>query len=271
MRMQSIMVLIPAVAGFLWLLLYVLLTPKNDFFRKQKRLIALLSFFFLFAYLSSDTESKMMLHFVLFEQACALALAPCFISLIREYGDNRKPGLLFKLCCMVPMIHVVVGVESVYVAGFDNSVRIFIESLSFNGPMFPYLDDNADKVVYACYTYMFKTFLLIGFLLFAINLMSCVINKGCRMKNTVSYLFRGAESELAPVLYFLALILFIIVVPALVLGKECYSNLPVATIFACLILTYLITMLSITGMAGQVESQSVKGIVSFLKTKGYRK
>lgn len=265
MVLQAVFLLLPAIVGFVGLLSYLVFTPGNDFFRKQKRFIAVLSCFFLFAFLSSNTESKMMLHFILFEQACALAIAPCFVSLINEYGNNKKPGLLFKLCCMLPMIHLVVGVESVYVAGFDNSVNIFMESLTFNGPMFPYLDNNGQIVVYACYTYMFKSFLLVNFLLFAINMMKCVIRGGCKIKSTFAFLFKGGDSSLVPVLYFLTLVFFIITVPALVLGKMSYFDLPILTVAACLILAYAVAMLSIAGLAGCVETQSIKGILNSLR------
>ena len=119
MRLQPLFLLLPAVVGFFWLVAYVIFTPRNDFFRKLKRFVAVLSFFFLFAFLSSYTDSKLMLHFVLFEQVCALALVPSLITLVREYGSTKSTGLLFKLCCMLPMIHLVIGMESVFVAGFE--------------------------------------------------------------------------------------------------------------------------------------------------------
>ena len=236
MRLQPLFLLIPAVVGFFWLVAYMIFTPRNDFFRKLKRFVAVLSFFFLFAFLSSYTDSKLMLHFVLFEQVCALALVPSLITLVREYGSTKSAGLLFKLCCMLPMIHLVIGMESVFVAGFETSVGIYMESLSFSGPMFPFLNNNAQIVFYASYTYMFKTFLLIGFLFFAVNIMTCAINGGCKFRDVAGFLFKGGKCRLVPVIYFLSLIEFLIVFPALVLGKECYSGNVVITAIACVIL-----------------------------------
>ncbi len=265
MSLQSVFLLIPAIVGFLGVISYMVLAPKSDFYRKQKRFITVLSCFFLFASLSSDTDSKLMLHYTLFEQACALALAPCFISLIKEYDTDKRGGLLFKLCCMIPMIHLVVGIESVYVAGYDNSVRIFIESLTFNGPMFPYLDNNGQIVVYACYTYMFKTFVLVNFVMFAMNMMKYVVNGGFKIKETLAYLFKCSQANVVRVFYLLVLVFFLISIPALILGKGSYVNIPITTFIACVIQTYVIVMITITGFAGRVESQSICGIIKSVR------
>lgn len=265
MRLQSLILLLPALVGFCWLVAYLFLTPRTDFFRKLKRLVAVLSFFFLFASLSSNADSRMLLHFVLFEQVCALAIVPSLISLVREYGNDKSYGLFFKLCCMIPMIHLVVGIESVFVAGFDISTDIYISSLSFNGPMFPFLDNNGQMVFYACYTYMFKAFLLTDFFLFAINVMSCAISGTCKLKNVLSFLFKGGESRLVPVIYLMSLIILLIIIPVLVLGKSCYSGLVMLTVVACILLAYVMFMLCMAGLAGQVESQSVKGILKSLR------
>ena len=269
--LQSIFILVPGVVGLLWLLAYLILTPRNVFFRKLKRFIALLSFFFIFSFLSSDTESRMMLHFVLFEQVCALALVPCFISFITEYGNTKVPGLLFKMCCMVPMIHLVIGIESVYVAGFEDSLRIYLESLSFQGPMFPYMDNNAQMVVYASYTYMFKAFILINFFLFAINMMYCVINGGCKIKETFSFLFGNGEANPVPVLYFLSLVILLISVPVLILGKSCYSGLMLITVLVCIILVWDVFVFSLVGVGGPVETESLKGILKSVREKTFKK
>jgi hypothetical protein len=270
MRLQSVFLLIPAIVGFLGLLFYMVHAPKSDFFRKQKRFITVLSCFFLFASLSSDLEARMMLHFALFEQTCALALVPCFLSMVNEYDSEKNSGVLFKLCCMIPMIHLVVGIESVYVAGFDESVKIFLESISFSGPMFPYLDNNGQMVVYACYTYIFKTFMLINFLMFAIRMMKHVVGGNFKIKEIFSYMFKGGQANLNHVLYFLELIFFLISIPALVIGKGCYEGIPVTTLLACLVQSYIICMISITGLGGRVEYQSIGGIIRLVKSKSFK-
>lgn len=267
MALQPMLILIPAIVGLFWLITCSVVKPGNDYYRKFKRFIAVLSFFFLFVALSSDLEFNMMLHFVLFKQVCALAIIPSFISLIKEYGYGKATGLLFKLCCMIPMIHLVVGMECVYVAGFEDSVRIYTESLSFSGPMFPFLDDNGDIVVYACYTYMFKGFVLLDFVLFAVNMMTYMVNKGFRVGDTVGYLFKGGSAKLVHVIYSLTLVMFLILIPGLMLGRSCYYGSIVVTAAASLLLAYLLMVISITGIAGPVEAHSQRGIINSLKKK----
>lgn len=261
MHYQPFFLLLPAIVGFVWLAYYTVFRPRNDYFRKLKRLLAVLSCFFLFAFLSSYTDRRMLLHFVLFEQVCALALVPSLISLAEEFGSPKSRGLYFRLCCMVPLIHLVVGIETVFVAGFETSLGIYLESLSFNGPMFPYLNDNAQIVFYACYTYVFKTFLLLGFLLFAIKIMTCAISGTCSIGDVSGFLFKGRKSPVAPVLYFLSLIGFLIIIPAIVVGKDSYSSYILLTAVACLVLAYVVMMISLIGVGGPVQIQSIKGIL----------
>lgn len=264
MALQPMLILIPAVVGLFWLITCSVMKPGNDYYRKFKRFIAVLSFFFIFVALSSDLDFNMMLHFVLFKQVCALAIIPSFISLIKEYGYGKATGLLFKLCCMVPMIHLVVGIESVYVAGFEDSVRIYTESLSFSGPMFPFLEDNGDIVVYACYTYMFKGFVILEFALFAVNMMTYMVNKGFHVDDTIGFLFKGTSAKLVNVIYFLALVIFLILIPGLMLGRSCYYASIVVTAGASLLLAYLMMVISIAGIAGPVEAQSQRTIMNSL-------
>lgn len=261
MHYQPLFLLFPAIVGFAWLVFYTFSKPRNDYFRKLKRLLAVLSFFFLFAFLSSYTEKRMLLHFVLFEQVCALALVPSLISLAEEFGSSKSRGVYFRLCCMIPLIHLVVGIETVFVAGFETSLGIYLESISFNGPMFPYLNDNAQMVFYASYTYVFKTLLLFGFLLFAIKIMTCAISGTCSVSDVAGFLFKGRKSPVAPVLYFLSLIGFLIIIPAIVVGKDSYSDLVLLTAVACLVLAYVVMMIALIGMGGPVQVQSIKGIL----------
>lgn len=268
MALQPLLLLIPAVVGFFWLLAFVIFMPRNVFSRKLKRFIAVLSCFFLFASLSSDTDSRLMLHFVLFEQVCAVAIVPSFLSLLEEYGNKCKASLLFRLCCVIPMIHLVLGIESVFVAGFEKSLEIYLESLSFHGPMFPFLENNGQMVFYASYTYMFRTFVLINFLLFAINIMSCAISRKCRISDVIGFMFKGGESYVAPVVYFQTLLILLIIVPAIVLGKECYSGQNVITAIACVLLACLISVISLVCMGGPVTGvSSVKDIVKSVSKK----
>ncbi len=261
MHYQPIFLLLPAIVGFIWLVYYAVSKPRNDYFRKLKRYLAVSSFFFLFAFLSSYTDKRLLLHFVLFEQVCALALVPSLISLAEEFGSPNSRGGYFRLCCMIPLIHLVVGIETVFAAGFETSLGIYLESLSFNGPMFPYLNDNAQIVFYACYTYVFKTYLLLGFLLFAINIMTCAISGTFSISDVAGFLFKGRKSPVAPVLYFLSLIGFLILIPAIVAGKDGYSDSFLLTAVACLVLAYVVMMIALIGVGGPVQVQSIRGIL----------
>lgn len=269
MPINSLLILIPCIAGFFWYIAYALFAPRTVLFRKSRRFIAVFSLFFLFGFLSADPEARMMLHFTLFKQVCALALIPCFISYISEFSGKKDPGLFFKFCSMLPMVHFIVGMESVYSAGFDVSTKILIDSFSMNGQMFPYLEENSQVVFYACYTFMFYTFLLVSFMMFAVSMMSCVINGNCRFVDILGFFFKGKKAYLVPVQYLLTLIMLLTIIPALLLGQRCYvDNIPV-TAAACFFLAFFLSMIAFVGSAGPVTRQSLRGLFNTVKFGGY--
>lgn len=265
MCIQFLLILIPCLAGFFWFLAYLLFAPRNDVFKKARRLIAVLSLFFLFGFLSADSESRLMLHFTLFEQVCALAIVPCFISYINECNGKKSSGYFYLCCCILPVLHFIVGVESVFSAGFEDCVRLFLYSNTVQGPVFAFMENKSQVVFYACYTYIFGTFLILCFLLFATNLMACAINGTCRPKNVFGFFFKGQKCEVAPIQYLLALIILLIVIPALLLGRRCYVDSIFLTFSACLFLAFLLSMIAFVGTAGYQKKQSVKGLLKSLR------
>lgn len=265
MQFQSLPLLLPCIAGFFWLFAYTIFAPRNDFFRKSKRFLAVLSFFFLFAFLSSRPDGFMMLHYTLFEQVCALALVPSFLSYISAYKGKAITSVFFTVCCMVPLVHFIMGVESVYTAGYENSVKIMIDSYSTSGPLFPYLDDNGQCVFYACYTYMYRSFILMNFLLFAVNLVMCAVKGDCKLVNIFSFLFAGRKCQLVPVLYILALLFLLIIVPVQIIGKGFFvGNTLVTTVF-CIILSVIISLMALIGSVGRIGVGSIGGILHMVR------
>jgi AraC-like DNA-binding protein len=269
MRIQFLLILIPCLAGFFWFLAYLFFAPRNDVFKKARRLIAVLSLFFLFGFLSADPESRLMLHFTLLEQVCALAIVPCFISYIKECGGKKASGYFYMFCCILPVLHFIVGVESVFSAGFEDCVRLFLYSNTLQGPVFAFMENKSQAVFYACYTYVFGTFLVLCFLLFATNMMACAINGTCRPKNVFGFFFKGQKCEIVPVQYFLTVIILITIIPALLLGRRCYVNSYFMTVSACLFLAFLLSMIAYVGTAGQQKKQSLKGLFKSMRFGDY--
>ena len=266
MSLQSIALLVPVIAGLFWLLAYWIYAPRDIYFRKFKRFIALISCSFLFVSLSSDQDSKLMLHFVLFEQVCLLALVPCFISYIKSFKGAVSEGILFRLCSFLPFLHLVIGIESVYTCGFDNAVRIYLESFDFVGPMFPYLQDKPQIVFYACYTYVFRTFMLLNFLLFVVEMTSTLISEKNELAQSAGFLFAGKTSRLVPVQYLLAMVMFLVIVPVVAFGGDiCSWRLLYAVIVSVLVAAALSAM-ALVGAAGPIDKQSLNGILETIRT-----
>lgn len=267
MKIQFFFLLLPCVAAIFWLLAYLLFASKGDVFRKMTRFIVLLSLFLIFTLLSLNESGRMLLHFTLFKQVCALLMIPYFLIYINALQGTKPKGVFFKILAIVPYVQLVVGIESVFSVGYENALRILIDSYTFQGPMFPYLD-NSQMVFYATYTYMFKTFLLADFLLFSISLMTCAISGSCSLKEIGAFYFKGTRAPLRPVQYFQALLLFLIIVSALILGKTSYiENVPLAAA-GSIAIAFFLSLIAFVGAAGTAERQSVSSILKMVRFGG---
>ena len=265
MKLQSLPLLLPCVASIFWLLTYLLFTQKGKVYRRITCLFVVFSFFFVFAFLSFDRDSRLLVHYTLFEQVSALFLVPVFMSYIREVQGGKSSWLMLKVIGILPYIHLVVGVETVFAAGFENCLGILIDSYSFHGPMFPYLDDRSQIVFYVCYTFIFKTFLLIDFILFSISLMSCAISGSCSVKDITGFFFKNKKAKLVSVRYFLSMLIFLMVVSALVLGKDAYMDNAILVVVGCVLLVFLLSMLALVCAVGNVERHSIPGILRLVR------
>ena len=265
MKVQSLLLLLPCIVGFFWFLAYLLFTAKGIVYRKLTRFLGFFSFFLLFTFLSQDESSRLMLHFILFKQFFALMLIPSFISYIKALQGEKAGGVLYIILNVVPYVQLVVGIESVFSVGFENAVRVMIDSFTFQGPMFPYLANNAEMVFYACYTYMFKTFLLADFFMFSIGVMSCAISGACNIKTVGSFFFRGKKAPLKPIQYFLALLLFLIVVTALILGKPIVVESAVRAASGCILVSVILSFIAFVGTVGDARNRSIPGILRTIR------
>lgn len=268
MSFQSYFLLLPCIAGFFWLLAYLLFASKGVVFSKLKRFLLVFSLFCLFSFLSLDESSRLLLHFTLFKQFFALLLVPTFIIYVKARQGVRPKGVIFTILSVVPYIQLIVGIETVYSAGFENSLRVMIDSFTFQGPMFPYLPQKDQQVFYACYTYIFRTFLLADFLMFSVTLMTCVINGNCSIRDVMGFYFRGMKAPLRPVQYFQSLVLFLILVPALILGKRVYIDSVAVTFIASFVIAVLISLIAFVGTTGRTERQSIPGILNTVRFGG---
>lgn len=265
MKIQVAFLLLPCVMGFFWLLAYLLFTPKGVVYRKLTRFLSVFSFFILFTILSQNESSRLMLHFVLFKQTCALLMIPTFIAYIKALKGEKPSGLFYVILSAVPYVQLIVGIESVFSVGYENAVRIMIDSFSFQGPMFPYLSNHSEMAFYAGYTYMFKTFLLADFLMFSIGVMSCAISGACDIKTVGSFFFMGKKAPLKPIQYFLSLLLFLIVVAALILGKASFIENPVLSAIGSILITLILSLIAFVGTVGNAQNRSIPGILRTIR------
>ncbi len=265
MNIQSIFLLIPCIAGFFWLFSYLLFASKGVVYRRFAQFLTVTSLFLLFAVLSAKDDAFMLLHFTLFKQVCALLIIPYFIKYIKSLDGERPSGVLYSVLSAAPYIQLVVGIESVFSIGYWNGVSILLDSYTFQGPMFPYLQDRSQMIFYAGYTYMFRAMLLLDFLMFSVYLMRCAISGKCRFSQVTGFFFKSKKAPVKPVQFFIALLLLLLVVSALVLDRSSVmDNLPLL-ITGCIILAVLISLLSFVGTAGTSDYQSIPGILKTVR------
>ncbi len=265
MNIQSIFLLIPCIAGFFWLFSYLLFASKGVVYRRFAQFLTVTSLFLLFAVLSAKDDAFMLLHFTLFKQVCALLIIPYFIKYIKSLDGERPSGVLYSVLSAAPYIQLVVGIESVFSIGYWNGVSILLDSYTFKGPMFPYLQDRSQMIFYAGYTYMFRAMLLLDFLMFSVYLMRFAISGKCRFSQVTGFFFKRKKAPVKPVQFFIALLLLLLVVSALVLDRSSVmDNLPLL-ITGCIILAVLISLLSFVGTAGTSDYQSIPGILKTVR------
>lgn len=268
MNFQSYFLLLPCIAGFFWLLAYLLFASKGVVYRKLKRFLLFFSLFFLFSFLSLNESSRLLLHFTLFKQFFVLLMIPAFIVYVKALQGSKPKSVFFTILSAVPYIQLIVGIETVYSAGFENALKIMVDSFTFQGPMFPYLQQRDQQVFYACYTYMFRTLLLADFLMFSVSLMKCAISGSCTFRQVFGFYFRGLKAPLRPVQYFQALILFLIIVPALILGKKMYIDNVALTIISTFFIAVLVSLIAFLGTVGRAERHSIPGILNNVRFGG---
>lgn len=265
MKIQSIFLFLPCVASLFWFLFYVLFSSKGAAYRRLAQFLIIVSLFMLFTILSIKDDAFMLLHFTLFKQVSALFMIPYFLKYIKSLDGSRPSGVIYNVLSVIPYIQLVVGIETVFSVGYENAVGILVDSYTFQGPMFPYLADRSQMLFYACYTYMFKTILLADFMLFSVHLMKCAVSGTCSIKQVMGFFFNKRRVPVKPVQFFLALLLFLIVVSALILGRDNSLDTVFLTALGSFLVAFFVSMIAFVGPAGTSERQSIPGILRMLR------
>ena len=265
MKIQSIFLFLPCVASLFWFLFYILFSSKGAAYRRLAQFLIIVSLFMLFTILSIKDDAFMLLHFTLFKQVSALFMIPYFLKYIKSLDGSRPSGVIYNVLSVIPYIQLVVGIESVFSVGYENAVGILVDSYTFQGPMFPYLADRSQMLFYACYTYMFKTILLADFMLFSVHLMKCAVSGTCSIKQVMGFFFNKRRAPVKPVQFFLALLLFLIVVSALILGRDNSLDTVFLTALGSFLVAFFVSMIAFVGTAGTSERQSIPGILRMLR------
>jgi len=248
-----------------WFLFYILFSSKGAAYRRLAQFLIIVSLFMLFTILSIKDDAFMLLHFTLFKQVSALLMIPYFLKYIKSLDGARPSGVIYNVLSVIPYIQLVVGIETVFSVGYENAVGILVDSYTFQGPMFPYLADRSQMLFYACYTYMFKTILLADFMLFSVHLMKCAVGGTCSIKQVMGFVFNKRRAPVKPVQFFLALLLFLIVVSALILGRDNSLDTVILTALGSFLVAFFVSMIAFVGTAGTSERQSIPGIFRMLR------
>lgn len=266
MKIQSIFLFLPCIASFFWFLSYLLFASKGSINRKLAQFLLVMSLFLLFTILSLKDDAFMLLHFTLFKQVTALLLIPYFIKYIKALQGTRPSGVVYNVLSVAPYVQLVVGIESVFSIGYENAVGVLVDSYTFQGPMFPYLPDHSQMIFYACYTYMFKTLLLANFMLFSVNLMKCAVSGVCNFRQVLGFFFSHRKAPIRPIQFFLALLLFLIIVTALILGRDNSLDTVFLTALGSFLVALFVSLIAFVGAADNIdEYQSISGIMKTVR------
>lgn len=261
MSLEAALLLLPGLVCAFWLFAYIIFSPKGVVFRKATRLYAVLTIYFVFAIFTTKLSGFILLQRILFEQVFALALVPCFVSYNERSLHSKAGGPVYVTCSVIPFFHLSTAMMVVFACGYHKALDVVLLSYGNVGPVSSYLTERIQYVVYICYNYIFKGFLLVEFLYFTTHFMGRAIRSGVSFMDILKFFGGKHKTSVAVVRYFAATIALVIIYGALFIGKKYYPHSTALLCVAFSLLLISLFLLGFLGTSGDTDNMSLNEIV----------
>ena len=254
--MQTFLLLLLSAVCLFWMFSYLVFSERTAINKRAENLFFIFALFFAFsAFANPAANCRLMLHFTIFAQTFALLITPCLLLYTCSFEPVTKKTALFVVCCVIPAIHLITGIQTVFIAGYLDSLDVMRDIYAHSRLSFGFTDNRALFIFYLCVTYVFKSFLVIEFLCFSLYFTSAVIKGTVKPKEVFGYLFSHGKSTSFSIQYTLVFPVVLLIVLSLIkCGGFCYGSLPCMTVISVL----FVILFSIMAIAGLGETNSPK-------------
>lgn len=247
--MEMFLLLLLSAVCLFWMFSYLVFSERTAINKKAENLFFIFSLFFLFsAFANPSAGCRLMLHFTLFAQTTALLITPFLLLYTGSFQPVTKKTALLIVCFIIPAVHLVTGIQSVFVAGYWDALAVMHDVYAHSGPSFGFADNRSLFIFYICVTYVFKSLLIIEFLCFSIYFTSAVIKGAVRPKEVLGYLFSHKKSNSFSIQYTLVFPIVLVTVLSLIkCGGFCYCSV-VCMLIATVIFVVLFSIMAVAGL-----------------------
>lgn len=254
--MEMFLLLLLSAVCLFWMFSYLVFSERTAINKKAENLFFIFSLFFLFsAFANPSAGCRLMLHFTIFAQTTSLLITPFILLYTGSFQPLYKKTALLVLCFIIPAVHLVTGIQTVYIAGYWDALDVMRDIYAQSSLSFGFSDNRALFIFYLCVTYVFKSYLVVEFLCFSIFFASAVINGSVRPREVLGYLFSHKKSTSFSIQYTLLFPIILITVLSLIkCGGFCYCSLTCMFVVTVL----FVVLFSIMAVAGLGDAGSMK-------------
>lgn len=263
--MQHYFLLLPCLISLFWFLGYLLMSPSSPLHRRLEFFFAVCSLYLFMAFFTyDDFGQRYILHFYSLGQMVSLSITPVLIAYLDHFSKGRKHVVMLNVCWTFPFVHILMCMETVFVAGYVNALPVMHNI--FDGlPPFTSAPDRAMIVFVAAISYVYKAFVMVGVIFFITRMALVFIKGGYSLKDLFMFYFRGGQANTHSVQYSTSLIMILLLVVMVVLGKGDAAGNPWVVLLLCVLASFVLSMIGLVGTVGPDSRQSVKSLLDRLR------
>lgn len=263
--MQHYFLLLPCLISLFWFLGYLLMSPSSSLHRRLEFFFAVCSLYLFAVFFTyDDFGQRYILHFYSLGQMVSLFMTPVLIAYLDHFSKGRKHVVMLNVCWTFPFVHILMCMETVFVAGYVNALPVMHNI--FDGlPPFTSAPDRAMIVFVAAISYVYKALVMLGALFFVTKMTTAFIKGGYSLKDLFLFYFRGGQANTLSVQYSTSFIMILLLVIMVVVGKGDVSGNPWVALLLCILASFVLSMIGLVGTVGPDSRQSVKNLLDRLR------
>lgn len=171
---------------------------------------------------------------------------------------------MFNICCTLPFVHIMMCMETTFVAGYVNALNV-LNNILLGVPPFTSSPDRSLLVFLACINYVYKSFVITGFIYFVIRMTSVFIGGDRSLKDLFMFYLRGGQASTHVVQYSTSFVMIMLLVILVVFGKGNATGNVWVVLAMCVLACVVLSLIALVGSVGPDSRQSVGGLLDRLR------